>query len=139
MECKGKVVGIEGGIARVRIESDACGGCKACGFSALRDRSSMEVNAQNRVGAEVDDVVQLEVSGRKVMWASAVLFMIPFLALVAGLMLGYYAIGPLLAVSKPLSAVVAGFALLAASYYLVYLFGSHSEFEFIITTVGEKK
>jgi sigma-E factor negative regulatory protein RseC len=134
MKCIGTVVESRGDIARVYIESNACDQCHACGFGAVRDKKAMEVNALNGVGAEEGDQVHLEVSGKKVMEASAILFLIPFAGFILGFLLGYFAIGPLLH-ARTASALITGFLLLAASYYLVYLLGNRSEFEFIIKEV----
>jgi sigma-E factor negative regulatory protein RseC len=134
MKCTGTVLQSKGEIARVYIESNACDQCHACGFGAVRDKKAMEVNALNDVGAEEGDQVHLEVSGKKVMEASAIIFLIPFAGFILGFLLGYLAIGPLVH-AKTASGIIVGFALLAASYYLVYLLGNKSEFEFIIKEV----
>ena len=134
MKCTGTVIESKGDIARVYIVSKACDHCQACGFGAVRDKKAMEVNALNSVGAQEGDQVHLEVSGKKVMEASAIIFLIPFAGFIVGFLLGYFAIGPLVH-AKTASAIIVGFALLAASYYLVYLLGNKSEFEFIIKGV----
>ena len=92
MQCTGTVLDREGGIARVLIESSGCDQCRACGFGAIREKKSMEVNAENRVGAEKDVRVHLELSGKKVMSASAILFLVPFLAFIIGFLIGYFGI-----------------------------------------------
>ena len=135
MKCAGTVLASEGGIAKVLIESKACDHCQACGFGAVRDRKTLEVNALNKVGAVKDDKVHLEVSGKKVMSASAIIFLIPFGFFIVGFLLGWFAIGPLLGVSKQLTALIIGFVLLGGSYYVVYLLGRRSEFEFVILDV----
>ena len=132
MKCTGTVVASEGDIADVLVKNDACGKCHACGLGALREHKNMVVKALNRVGAQKDDRVDLEISGRKVMEFSAVLFLIPFGGFIVGFLLGYFGMGPLLHFSKTGSALITGFVLLAASYYLVYLLGNRSEFEFVI-------
>ncbi len=134
MKCTGTVMESKGDIARVYIESTACDHCQACGFGAVREKKALEVNALNRVGAQEGDQVHLEVSGKKIMEASAILFLIPFGGFIVGFLLGYFALGPLVH-ARTASALIVGFALLAASYYLVYLLGNKSEFEFIIKSV----
>jgi sigma-E factor negative regulatory protein RseC len=138
MQCTGTVIENKGNIARVYIESKACDHCQACGFGAVREEKTLEVNALNDVGAREGDQVHLEVSGRKVMEASAILFLIPFGGFILGFLLGYFALGPLVH-ARTASALILGFALLAASYYLVYLLGNKSEFEFIVKSVLEGK
>ena len=131
MKCTGRVTGRQGNIAKVLIESKACDHCHACGLGAVRDEKALEVNALNKINADVDDLVHLEVSGKKVMEASAVLFLIPFLGFIVGFLIGYLVIGPLFDAPTP-AGLITGLVLLAASYYLVYLFGNKSEFEFVI-------
>jgi sigma-E factor negative regulatory protein RseC len=134
VKCTGRVTGKQGDVAKVLIESKACDHCHACGFGAVRDEKVLEVNALNKINADVDDTVHLEVSGKKVMEASAILFLIPFLGFIVGFLLGYLAIGPFFDAPTP-AGLITGFVLLAASYYLVYLFGSKSEFEFVIKDI----
>ncbi|MFH1150701.1 MAG: SoxR reducing system RseC family protein [Actinomycetota bacterium] len=130
MKCEGTVV--EGGdIAVVRMESMACDHCQACGFGAVRDRKSLEVNALNDLGARKGDRVFLEVSGKVVMGASAIVFLVPFAGFVVGLLIGF-GLGALLDISGAALGLIIGFALMAASYYLVYLLGRRQKFEFII-------
>lgn len=135
MKCAGTVIESEGEIARVLIEAKACDRCQACGFGAVRDKKSMVVNALNEVRAAKDDQVHLEVEGKKVMSASAILFLIPFCGFIVGFVLGYFGIGPLFHISKTLTALIAGFILLGASYYPVYVLGNKSEFEFVIREI----
>lgn len=135
MQCTGRVLEERGSIARVLIESTACDHCQACGFAGIRDHKVLEVNAVNRAGAAEGDTVHLEVSGKRVMEASAILFLIPFAGFIVGFLLGYFAIGPLFDAPTP-AALVAGLALMAPSYYLVHLLGNRSEFEFVIVELA---
>lgn len=118
----------------MHIASMACDHCQACGFAGMRDRKSIDVNALNEVGAREGDTVRLEVSGKKVMEASAILFLIPFLGFIVGFLLGYFAVGPLIGARNP-TAVILAFLMLAGSYYFVFLLGNRSEFEFVIREV----
>jgi positive regulator of sigma E activity len=134
MQCTGTVVESRGDIASVYIESGACDDCHACGFGAVREKKAMEVNALNDMGAEEGDQVHLEVSGKKVMEASAIIFLIPFAGFIMGFLLGYFVIGALVH-ARTAAGLLTGFALLASSYYLVFLLGNKSEFEFVIKEV----
>jgi len=137
MICSGKVLKTNGEIASVLVEATACESCGACGIASLKDRKHLEVRALNKAGAKEGDQVSLEVSGKKVMKASAILFMIPFSGFIIGFVLGYF-IAPHIGFSKTPTGLFIGFALLAASYYLVYLLGSKSEFEFVIEEILNK-
>lgn len=133
MQCTGTVLRSEGEIAQVFIESKACDHCQACGFGAISKKKTMEVNALNKVGAKKGDKVHLEVSGKKIMSASAIVFLIPFGSFIVGFALGFLLAGTLIGNNaRSPAGLILGFALLAASYYLVHLFGNKSEFEFVI-------
>ena len=132
MNCSGDVV--QGGdIAMVRVESGACGKCHACGFGAVADRKQMEVKAFNKIGASKGEKVELELSGKKVMQASAIIFLIPFAGFIIGFLIGYYPVWYLIHTARPLLALVCGVVLMAASYFLVRALGNRSDFEFVIT------
>ncbi|MHB8779871.1 MAG: SoxR reducing system RseC family protein, partial [Candidatus Geothermincolia bacterium] len=133
MLCTGTVVGRQDGIALVHIESQECDHCQACGFGAVRDKKAMEVRAQNDIGARIGDRIQLEVSGKKIMSASAIMFLIPFGGFILGLLLGFglaYLLG-LDSWATPLGLVL-GVVLMALSYRIVRTLGNKTEFEFVI-------
>jgi sigma-E factor negative regulatory protein RseC len=132
MQCTGTI--LDGGnIARVYIESKGCDHCQACGFGAIREDKALEVNALNDIGASKGDRVHLEVSGKKVMSASAIIFLIPFGGFLLGFLLGFFLASPLgWHNGGPPLGLLLGLAGLAGSYYLVHLLGNKSEFEFII-------
>ena len=138
MQCTGTVLESEGEIARVLLESTGCDQCRACGFGAVREKKSMEVDAENRIGAERDDRVHLELSGKKVMSASAIHFLIPFLAFIIGFLLGYFALGPVVGTNyRTLVSLVIGFLLLGISYYPVHVLGERQGgFEFVIVNLA---
>lgn len=138
MQCTGTVLDSRGGIARVLIESSGCDQCRACGFGAIREKKSMEVNAENRVGAEKDDRVHLELSGKKVMSASAILFLVPFLAFIIGFLIGFYALGPIVGAHyRTLVSLVLAFLLLGLSYYPVHVLGEkQGDFQFVIISLA---
>ncbi|MBU4240327.1 MAG: SoxR reducing system RseC family protein [Actinomycetia bacterium] len=136
MKCRGTVVDGNGKVARVIIESSACGDCHTCGFGAVQDGKSIEVNALNEVGAREGNEVFLEVSGRKVMEASVVLFLIPFMAFITGFLIGYYPAWYLFHAARTAVSVILAFSFLAGSYYLVHILGRASEFEFVIKGIA---
>lgn len=136
MQCTGTV--IEGGAetARVRIESRACDHCHACGLGALKQEKAMVVDALNRIGAEKDDVVHLELSGKRVMSASAILFLIPFGGFMVGFLLGYFPLFWLVGTARVPLALVAALVGLIASYYLVKVLGDrYEQVDFIIRSL----
>lgn len=77
----GKVVeDCKNGIIRAEIlRTSACGGkCGSCGNSC---GSKSYVKVKNKDGATVGDVVMIESSGKKVLWFSFSVFMIPLIVI----------------------------------------------------------
>lgn len=132
MNCSGMVVEERGPVAAVRIESGSCGECRACGFGAIKNRKAMEVYASNEVGAKRGDTVTLEVSDRKIVGSSAILFLIPLTAFAIGIILGYFPLWYLFGVARVPIALICGFALVGGSFYVVHMLGGRREFEFSI-------
>jgi sigma-E factor negative regulatory protein RseC len=138
MQCTGTVLESSGQVARVLIESKACDHCQACGFGAIRDRKTLEVDALNKIGAGKDDRVHLELSGKMVITASAVIFLIPFAGFIIGLLVGYYPVWYLVGAARVPISLVLGVVCLAASYYLVRLLGNrHQDFQFVIRSFAD--
>lgn len=128
-----------GHIAKVYIESKGCDHCQACGFSSIREKKALEVNALNDIGASKGDTVHLEVSGKKVMRASAIVFLIPFSGFIVGFVLGFFIASPLgWHNGGSLLGLILGVVLMGASYFLVSSLGNKSEFEFIIKEFAPK-
>jgi sigma-E factor negative regulatory protein RseC len=91
MACEeGVVISAEGASARVRVERsamcDSCGSRDSC--AALSGKKSIEVSVINEIGAREDDRVTLEVPAGEVLRASAAVYLLPVLGLVAGLAAG---------------------------------------------------
>lgn len=117
----GIVRGIEGRMALVvtRMES-ACEGCK------VRDTCStlgggganVEVRARNTVGAEAGDVVTISIRSSSMLKASFLVYMVPILAMVGGIVLGHLLSG---VISVDKNVLVGLFGLLAFSGAFVWL------------------
>lgn len=136
MQCTGTVIEGGGESARVLIESRACDHCHACGLGAIRNEKSMVVSAVNTVGAEKDDQVHLELSGRRVMSASAVLFLVPFAGFMLGFLLGYFPVYWLVGVARVPVTLVSALVCLVASYYPVKVLGArYDETDFVIQSI----
>jgi len=136
VKCTGTVIDGTGDVARVLIESSACGDCHQCGYSSASENKRIEVNALNKVSADKGDPVLLEVSGKKIMEASAVLFLVPFGGFIIGFLIGYYPVWYLVGSARTLIAVAFAFVCLVVSYYPVHLLGEKSEFEFVIKGIA---
>ena len=86
---KGLVTGItENGWARVETDrNDACSHCSSCRVS-FGCNSEMTVNAINRAGAGVGDLVSMHLSSGTIMKSAAILYLIPVVGLISGAFLG---------------------------------------------------
>ena len=86
------VKAVQGRMALVvtRMEP-ACKGCKArdaC-TSLGGGGANAEVRARNTVGAEAGDIVTISMRGSSLLKASFLVYMLPILAMVGGIVLGY--------------------------------------------------
>jgi sigma-E factor negative regulatory protein RseC len=86
---KGLVTGIsEDGWAQVETDrNDACSNCSSCRVS-FGCNSEMTINAINRAGAGVGDLVSIDLSSGKIIKSAAILYLIPVVGLILGAFLG---------------------------------------------------
>ena len=86
---KGLVTSItEDGWAQVETDrNDACSHCTSCHVS-FGCNSEMTINALNRVGAGVGDLVSIHLSTGTIMKSAAILYLIPVAGLISGAFLG---------------------------------------------------
>jgi len=86
---KGLVTSItEDGWAQVETDrNDACSHCSSCHVS-FGCNSEMTVNAINRAGAGVGDLVSIHLSSGTIMKSAAILYLIPVAGLISGAFLG---------------------------------------------------
>ena len=102
---KGLVTEVKNDLAIVKIQrKEACGECRAC-FSGMT-KTDMDIEAKNLCDAEVGDWVELELQDNAFFHAVIIMYGLPFLGMMAGLLLGYYGVGMLLPISPVLSSVV---------------------------------
>lgn len=87
MDQIGKVIGIEQGIATVELERSSA--CAKCGICHLGETQTIQIEVENSIGAAVGQRVLIAVGERSVLKASAILYLIPLLALVAGIGLAF--------------------------------------------------
>lgn len=86
MKQTGVVTAVSGKKATVRFtRSDACGHCNAC-FRLGGNEADIEI--ENSLGAKTGDIVAIELHGKSVFKASAIVYGIPVIALVAGAAIG---------------------------------------------------
>jgi len=95
MERVGRVLENRGERALVLLKRHlACEGCGRCGgILGGPDVKDEKVEVANPIGASEGEVVRIEIEDSKVLLLSFVIYLIPVLALVAGLLVGYWATG----------------------------------------------
>ena len=103
-------------IAYIKMKrTEACAKCRAC-VSGLSEQD-MFIDAENDCGASVGQWVELEFDNNGFFYAVLIMYGIPFVALISGILLGYYAIAPLLPfVSKEILSCVVGLGFTALVY-----------------------
>jgi len=85
----GKVIEVKGKVARVEMErTSACGKCRAC--SKGDDTNKMYIEAHNGIGAKEGDLVGVDLETKKVLKAAMIIYFIPLVALVLGVVAGIY-------------------------------------------------
>lgn len=105
----GKVMSTAEGRVVVRfMRSDACGHCNAC-FSLGSHEADVELD--NPLGARVGDVVSIELKGSGMVRASLIMYGLPLLGLLAGVVVG--------AQWGDLYAAVGGILLCAGTYFIL--------------------
>lgn len=104
---KGLVKETKGNLLTVRIvRREACGECRAC-LSGMME-NDMDIEAKNLCDAEVGDWVELELQENAFMNAVLIMYGIPLIGFLAGILLGYFVVGPLLPISESLTAIILG-------------------------------
>jgi sigma-E factor negative regulatory protein RseC len=112
MEETGTVIQVKDRTALVSTQAKGiCHSCSARGICHMSSqRGMMEVEAWNRLGATIGDEVQIQVSGRSTLTAAFLLYLVPLLGFLLGVLIGQSLTG------DQIWAVVIGCAFLVAVY-----------------------
>lgn len=105
---KGFVSEVKGDLAIVKIHrKEACGECRAC-LSGMTEKE-MDIEAKNLCDAEEGDWVELELQENAFFNAVMIMYGLPFVAFIAGIVVGYFAVPKVLPMISPvLSSLVLG-------------------------------
>jgi sigma-E factor negative regulatory protein RseC len=76
-------------MTKMEPECESCEAKGAC-FTFGGGGANAEVKARNTVGAEIGDIVTLSMRGSSIIKVSFLVYMLPILALIGGIVLGYY-------------------------------------------------
>ncbi len=103
-------------LALVRMtRTEACAKCRAC--VAGMSEKDMFIEAENACDANVGQWVELELADNGFFNAVMIMYGIPFVALICGILLGYYIISPIVPfISKEILSCVIGFGFTAIIY-----------------------
>ena len=112
----GIVVSKDGRLVKVlMVKSEKCKECTAC--SAFGE-NSMQLEARNDFGAEVGEIVDVEISPKQVVGFSFLVFIFPVMAMIVGYFLGMR-IGGELGMTGEGSGILGAFILLVISFLLI--------------------
>ena len=88
---RGIVHEVKGDLAMVKIQrKEACGECRAC-FSGMM-KTEMDIEAKNLCDAEEGDWVELELQENAFFNAVIVMYGLPFIGFIVGIVLGYFGV-----------------------------------------------
>lgn len=86
MEEEGRVINLKEDLATVEIEKkSACGTCRAC---TLGSGNTMITEAENPLGAKLGQRVRVEISSKEILKGAFLIYILPLLALISGIVLG---------------------------------------------------
>lgn len=113
----GEVVRTKGDMAVVRLKrSSACRHCGACGLGAGSD--DMLLTLPNTLNAKPGDLVELSLGSGQLLKASAITYLIPLIALIVGVIVGYM-LGEHMAVDQQLAGAIMGLVFTAAAFGII--------------------
>ena len=97
---KGLVIDEKGDKLVIKMtRKEACAKCRAC-IAGLSEKD-MILEARNLCGASVDDWVEVELEADGFLFAVGVMYGIPLIALLAGVLIGNFVIAPALSFINP--------------------------------------
>ncbi len=99
---RGLVCEVKNDLAVVKIHrKEACGECRGC-LSGMTEKE-MNVEAKNLCDAEEGDWVELELQENAFFHAVMIMYGLPFLGFVAGILLGYFGVPKLIPAIPPVA------------------------------------
>ena len=104
---KGLVHGVKGDLVQVKIQrKEACGECRAC-LSGMT-KNEMDIEAKNLCDAESGDWVELELQENAFINAVFIMYGLPFVGFIAGIVAGYFGLASVLPLNATLCGIVCG-------------------------------
>ena len=94
---KGQVIELKNNLAVVRMRrTEACAKCRAC-LAGMTEKD-MIVEAENMCDAQVDDWVEIEIQTNGFLYAVLVMYGLPFVAFIVGVLGAYFLFAPSMSV-----------------------------------------
>ena len=115
----GQVIRVMDGTAKVKMQRhSSCAGCNACKMGS--SEKPIELEALNRLDAQEGDWVEVEMESEYVLTAAFMMYMVPLLFLVAGVLTGHFLLGMLgVGVYRELLTAMIAFSATALAYFLL--------------------
>ncbi|MGI6308841.1 MAG: SoxR reducing system RseC family protein [Dethiobacteria bacterium] len=134
---------VENNKALVKVQQhSACAGCGACKgfFGDPEKKGHLLVEVMNPIGAQKGEVVRLEARSQEILFAAFLLYLLPVLALLAGLFAGRgFAISRGLSVSPDLGGLALGLTAMVSVFLILRgqekNFQAGKRFKAVITSV----
>ncbi len=129
VEEEGTVLKIEGEVAFLRAErSGACDSCTTREACESTGGSEMRVEATNTIGAKVGDRVAFTVSPSELLKAGVVLYLVPLLGFMGGVVMGQVIAAKFLpGTDADLLSAVLGFVLLLFTYGVIKVVSARAD------------
>ncbi len=128
VEEHGIVTGVKGGNAVIRAErTSSCEGCASKKTCASGGDNSMCIEAENTVGAKTGDHVVFTIGSASVMKAGVLLYLVPVLSFIAGVVIGQIVSPYLPDVNHDLVSGVLGVVFLAVAFVGLKLYGRFAD------------
>ncbi len=116
----GKIIAVNGDKVDIKIQRHAaCGECGACHVG--KNQMEMILTSENSIGAQVGDEVELNIETVDFLSAVLIMYGIPLISLVLGILSGYYmliAIGISEGMAQGIAALI-GLFLMGISYAVI--------------------
>lgn len=96
---------------------ESCSSKESCGTSHHGTREMM-ITVKNTLGVRTGDAVIIGMETRPMIYLSFLMYVFPIILLVIGALIGD-ALAPYLGMNKSLSAMIAGFSLFAAAFFVL--------------------
>lgn len=120
------VVENKGNEARVEIlRSSACGHCRAC--SVGTEGKPLFIWAKNPLKASVGQVVEVETQASTVLFAALIVYVIPLVAFIIGISMGYSGAAFFNIKSTELISLLFGLVFMGISYLGIYFYNKKAE------------